>query len=271
MKLRIVPFKRADASWNLALEEALFLKAKQDLLAGKEVQPVVKMYSFKSPSVVLGYMQKISEIDKRYCDERGINVTMRTTGGGSVFLGEQDLQYSLIMPSGYSKKVLRSINEDIVNAMQDNGFSAQMIEKTGHDVVRLDKRGVVFDAQRRFGKLMLHHGTTLVDNFDYKHMPKALKASPKELEILKNGNVWLRQVQQVKERDLIKAFEKNLPGNVSIVRKDYTNEEIALARELHKKFYTNAEAISEGKKDYGICYLTDSDYDMEKYVEKDKG
>ena len=123
MKLRIIPHKRADAAWNLALEEALFLRAKQDLLKGKEVQPIVKLYSFPRPSVVLGYMQKISEIDYNYCKENKVDVTMRTTGGGSVYLGKNDMQYSLILSSGYSKEVLRKINEEIVHAFQDVGFS----------------------------------------------------------------------------------------------------------------------------------------------------
>ena len=270
MKLRIIPHKRADAAWNLALEEALFLRAKQDLLKGKEVQPIVKLYSFPRPSAVLGYMQKISEIDYKYCKENKVDVTMRTTGGGSVYLGGNDLQYSLLLPVGYSKEVLKQINADIVHAMQDVGFSPNLVIKTGHPVVRLKGRGFIFDAQRRYKDLILHHGTTLVDNFDYEHMPKALKASAEELEVLKTGNVWLRNEAEVKERSLIKALEKNFSGRASIIKKDYTNAEIKLAKKLYKNFYTNSEEIGSGKKNYGICYKNDSPYNMEKYVEEDE-
>ena len=176
MKLRIIPHKKADAAWNLALEEALFLRAKQDMLAGKEIQPIVKTYSFPKPTVVLGYMQKIAEIDKEYCEQQGVHVTMRTTGGGSVYLGKEDLQYSLLLPENYSLEMLKQVNTDIVNSIQDIGFSPELILKTGHPVVRLDNRGFVFDAQRRFKNLVLHHGTTLVGNDDYDHMPAALKS-----------------------------------------------------------------------------------------------
>ena len=270
MKLRIIPHKRANAAWNLALEEALFLRAKQDLLKGKAVQPIVKLYSFPKPTVVLGYMQKISEIDYNYCKENKVDVTMRTTGGGSVYLGKDDLQYSLLLPVDYSKEILKQINTDIVHASQDVGFSPDLVMKTGHPVVRLKGKGFVFDAQRRFKNLLLHHGTTLIDNSDYEHMPHALRATPEELEVLKTGNIWLRNEAEVKEKDLIKAFEKNFSGRVSIIRKDFTNAEIKLAKKLYKNFYTNAEEISSGKKDYGICYKTDSAYNMEKYAEDDK-
>jgi len=270
MKLRIVPFQRANAAWNLALEESLFLRAKQDVLRGKQVQPIVKMYSFSRPSVILGYMQKISEIDHDFCKSHKIDVTMRTTGGGSVYLGRNDMQYSLILPQLYSKQLLTQINTNIVHAMQDVGFSPQLITKTGHSVVRLDKRGVIFDAQRRFKNVLLHHGTTLVDNYDYEHMPKALKTTGEELNTLTYGNIWLRQKQQVRERALIKAFEKNLPEGDSVVVKDYTSTELKLARSLYKSFYTNPAAYEGGKKDYGICYLTDSPYDMEQYTEQDR-
>ena len=270
MKVRIIPHRRTEAAWNLALEEALFLKSKQDLLEGKEVQPVVKLYSFAKPSVILGYMQRISEIDYDYCREVGVDVTMRTTGGGSVYLGRNDLQYSLIIPTDYSKEVLRKINTSLVHSFQDVGLNANLKTVDKHSVVRMNEKSFVFDAQRRFKNLLLHHGTTLVDNSDYDHMPKALKASKEEIDDLASGNLWLRQKAEVREKALIKSFEKNLPRDASVIKKDFTSEELKLAKKLYKNFYTDKESISEGKKKFGICYLPSTLYDMEQYAESDE-
>ncbi len=269
MKIRIVPHQRTDVAWNLALEEALFLRAKQDVLAGREVQPIVKLYSFSKPSVVLGYMQKISEIDYDYCKDYNVDVTMRTTGGGSVYLGRNDLQYSMITGVGYSKEFLRKVNLSIIGALQDVGFSPNLVMKNEHPILRMNGKGFVFDAQRRFKNLILHHGTTLVDNDDYEHMPQALQASQEELKILEDGNVWLRQKSEVREKALIQAFEKNLPDG-SVIKKDFTHSEIQLAKKLYKKFYTNPKNLSIGMKEFGICYLTSTPYDMELYAEEDK-
>jgi len=265
MKIRIIPHQRADAAWNLALEEALFLKAKQDLIDGKEVQPIVKLYSFDKPSVVLGYMQKISEIDYDYCKHVGVDVTMRTTGGGSVYLGKNDLQFSLILPTPYSKELLKQINTNIIHGLQDVGISPNLKLKTGHPVLRLNEKAFVFDAQRRFNNVLLHHGTILVDNYDYDHMPKALKASKEELEDMQTGNVWLRDKTNVRERALIKGLNKNLPENASVYKKDFTKDEIKLAKKLYKEFYTNEDNFSSGKKKFGICYLPSTIYDMDLY------
>lgn len=269
MNVRVIPFKRADAAWNLALEEALFLKAKQDVLEGKDVQPIVKMYAFNKPSVILGYKQRIDEIDYDFCKNVGVDVTMRTTGGGSVYLGKDDVQYSLLLADGYSKELLQKINSGIVHALQDVGFNPQLQIKNLHHVIRLEKKSFVFDAQRRFKNLILHHGTTLVNNDDYGHMPEALRATPEEIRDVQTGNVWLRDIEQVREKALVKSFEKNLPNN-SVVRKDFTAEEIKIAKELYKKFYTNDEALKGGKKAFGICYLPSTIYDMELYAEEDR-
>ena len=238
MKVRVIPFRKESASFNLALEEALYLKAKEKLKNGEEVQPVVKMYGFSSPSVVLGHRQKISEIDSEYCDDQGVEVTMRTTGGGSVFLGEEDIQYSVILNDVYSKSLLRSINFKLKNALLDNALPAQLKVKDNHPVVRVNNKGSLFDAQRRFKSILLHHGTTLVDDFDYEHMPASLKATKDELEVLKKGNLWLRNLREVKSKSLVKAYEKNLTDEDSFVRKDYTGDELKLARKLHKEFYS---------------------------------
>lgn len=269
MDVRLIPHRRESAAWNLALEEALFLKSKEKLKQGLPVQPVVKTYSFRKPSVVLGHRQDINEVDSQYIEEQGLDMTMRTTGGGSVYLGREDLQYSLILPTHYNKNLLSKVNSKITNSLQNLGLPAQLKNKTGHDIVRVDDKGSIFDAQRRYKNLILHHGTTLVDNFDYDHMPQALKASKKELKTLETGNLWLRQLEQVKEKALVKSFQQNLPEETSVKKKDYTGEEIKLARKLYKEFYTDKNKYSDGKKKFGICYLTDSEYDMEEYAEED--
>ena len=196
---------------------------------------------------------------------------MRTTGGGSVYLGKNDLQYSLILPTTYSKELLRKINTSIVHGLQDIGISPEIKTKTGHPVIRLNKKAFVFDAQRRFQNLLLHHGTILVDNNDYEYMPKALKASPEELQDLQTGNIWLKEQQEVREKALIRSLNKSLPENSSVVVKDFTNEEIKLAKKLYTEFYTNEKNFSTGKKQFGICYLPSTTYDMNLYKTIDHG
>tara|TARA_Y100000034_G_scaffold107833_1_gene137745 strand:- start:10524 stop:11336 length:813 start_codon:yes stop_codon:yes gene_type:complete len=268
MKFRLISHETEDAAWHLALEEALFLKSKEDLLKGKFVQPIVRLYSFAKPSVILGYKQKIDEIDKEFCAENDVRVTMRSTGGGSVFLSPEELQYSLILPLNYSKNLLKEINMKIINALKDSGFHANIKNIDNHSVVRLNDKSFVFDAERRFLNLLLHHGTVLVDNKDYDKMPNALRANHENIHDMATGNLWLREIQEIKKELLVKTFEKNLSNN-DFIKKGFTNDELKLAKELYDKFYNNKEVISSGKKKFGICYLPSTIYNMERYTRKD--
>jgi hypothetical protein len=51
--------------------------------------------------------------------------------------------------------------------------------------------------------------------------------------------------------------------------KDFTRDEISLAKNLYKNFYNNPNEISKGEKPFGICYLPKTVYDMEKYTVKE--
>lgn len=266
--VRIIPHQRAEAAWTLALEEAVFLKMKEQMLLGKEIRPVFRLYSFDKPSVILGYGQRIEEIDFDFCRRMGIHVTMRTTGGGSVFLGKNDLQYTLILPTSQpNSSFLPWVYDRIIRSLGDIGLSPRMIEKDNTPVIHLDGRSFVFDAQRKSylngrGMLLLHHGTTLVDNSDYSGMPEALKATTRQLRDLTEGNVWLRNEVQVREADLIRAFERNIPEGASVVKSGYTRKEVKLATELYKQFYCNTTNLRQGRKPFGICYLPTTSYNM---------
>jgi len=281
----IKPHEKKSASYHLALEEALYLKALDQLKRSGTFDPIIRLYSFSKPAVILGYRQKISEIDLTYCSEHGVEVTMRKTGGGSVYLGAGDVQYSLILPSKYSKNLLRNINEKIVIALQDIGFSPQLVNENNHSVIRMQKKSFVFDAQRRsiiyLGNItnpkfaLLHHGTILVDNEDYEHMPRALKASSQHIYELNTGNIWLRNKYEIAEYKLIQSLHKNLPFGLMIIKKEYTSEELNLAKELYDEFYSKPTMFSDGNKKYGICYrptfaAPSTLYNMEKYVEKEE-
>jgi lipoate-protein ligase A len=281
--IRVIPHRTKSAAWQLALEEALYVKAREKLRQGQSFSRTIRLYSFSKPSVVLGNQQRISEIDFDYCQQQGVDVTMRKTGGGSVYLGAGDLQYSLIIPEKYTLPLLRNINQRIIHAFQDIGFNPDLVKNNNHDVIRLGGRGFVFDAQRRgfvWGvnksdptrHVLLHHGTILINNDDYDHMPSALRATRNEITQLETGNVWLENESEVKQQNLIRALQKNLEPGERIAIQDYTGDELRLAKQFHNDFYNKPEAFSDGKKATGICYKTSKDsYDMELYAEEDKG
>lgn len=275
-KIRVVPHFKGPASLCLAREEALFSLAVKQIKSHGSFDPIVGLYSFSKSSVILGYNQPMNEIDFSYCDEHNIQVTMRKTGGGSVFLSSEEMQYFYILPFNYSKEILRSVNSRILAGLNDAGFSPQLKLVNDHHVLRLnDTNSFVFDAQRfrpildkegiHQGSVLLHHGTMLVDEKDFGHMPNALNAPPELARKLQQGNVWLRNEMEIKTNRLIQVLQKNLPFDSSTYNKDLTSSELALAKTLHNNYYNDRNKFKGGSKAYGICYIPGPDYNMDNY------
>ncbi len=79
---------------DLAREECLL----QEAAAGR---PGLYAYGWRRPVLVLGYGQKVSEgVDLGYCEEAGIPVLRRATGGSGVY-NDGDLSLSLALPAGH--------------------------------------------------------------------------------------------------------------------------------------------------------------------------
>lgn len=279
--IRYVPHFEETAAMALAREEALFTMAKEELRRTNSFSPIVGLYSFLRPSVILGYRQPISEIDVSYCDNNGIDVTMRKSGGGSVYLSSEEIQYFYILPYAYSRELLADINARIKDGLSDAGFSPQLKIINEYKVLRMDEKySFVFDAQKSAiiyngdphnpKHILLHHGTILIDNKDYHHMVPALKASERQSLLLTTGNVWLRNKKEIAKQRLIQTLKKNLPFNTKVITRDFSQQEISLAERLHHEFYNNREEFSRGNKPYGICYIPGPDYDMDKYRIEEK-
>jgi lipoate-protein ligase A len=76
---------------DLALESVLLDRASSGLVS-------LFLYSWSSPVVVLGYGQKVEDIDRDWCRQVGVPVFRRMTGGTGV-VHRRDLAVSLFLPA----------------------------------------------------------------------------------------------------------------------------------------------------------------------------
>lgn len=86
----IVEEQPNDGVWNMALDRAIQLER----LEG-HVLPTFRLYSWVRPTVTLGKFQKLSGLDFDACDEGGIDVVRRFTGGRGV-LHDDEVTYSVV-------------------------------------------------------------------------------------------------------------------------------------------------------------------------------
>ena len=88
--IRLLESSFNPASWNMALDEVLLMNYTNDK------HPILRLYGWSPPAVSIGYFQDMDEevnVDK--CNDLGIEVVRRMTGGGAV-LHQSELTYSFI-------------------------------------------------------------------------------------------------------------------------------------------------------------------------------
>ena len=88
MHWRLIDSGPCGASYNMALDEALAASVRKGASP-----PVLRLYGWDRPSLSIGCFQKVSDLDLRYCSEKGVPVVRRPTGGRAVLHGSE-LTYS---------------------------------------------------------------------------------------------------------------------------------------------------------------------------------
>ncbi len=106
----------ADGAWNMAVDEALLTTA------GETGLPTLRFYQWLHPTLSLGYFQKNSD-RKSHPASLDANVVRRLSGGGAI-LHDQELTYSLVLPSDHSlakdtQALYQAIHKAIVRYLAD--------------------------------------------------------------------------------------------------------------------------------------------------------
>jgi lipoate-protein ligase A len=128
--------------------------------------PVLRFYGWKPRAVSVGYFQGLEEeVDIRACEDRGVNVTRRITGGGAVF-HHAELTYSIIFPADHPLAG-DSIHDSyhilcggVIRGLALLGLNARFAPI--NDIL-CGGRKISGNAQTRRRNTVLHHGTLLLD------------------------------------------------------------------------------------------------------------
>jgi len=175
---RLLQTGNNSAAMNMAIDEALMLRQKEDAL------PTLRFYSWTYPSFYFGYFQKIlKEVNVPKCREQGVGLVRRPTGGGIVIHG-WDLTYTVAVPLDnplIPKNTLESyriVHECIIEGLRQLSINAEhfselassnqnlrnicLTNPTKYDVL-IDGKKVAGAAQRRKRGVMLHQGYIALD------------------------------------------------------------------------------------------------------------
>lgn len=170
----------ADGAWNMAVDEAL-ARAAGDGLA----PATLRFYGWSGPTVSLGYLQRTpGGVDLAACRRRGIGLVRRITGGRAV-LHAAEITYSVALPLQAPWRCLpvpqlfARICNGLIAGLRRLGVEAALGESAlsperapgGGACFLLRRmpaivaggRKLVGSAQRRWDRVLLQHGSILLD------------------------------------------------------------------------------------------------------------
>jgi lipoate-protein ligase A len=242
------------AAMNMAIDEAILL----EFLRGN-VPPTLRLYGWKQPSISLGCFQSLDSgrLDLKYCEEQGIQLVRRSTGGRAVIHGH-DLTFSIVvgLPGlpPESRGVVSShtlLMGGIVEGLQAIGIPAVIgpesrrhPEKTvGADCfshiaecdVRVGRAKIAGAAQVRRGNGLMEQGSLPCRESEIdptRIFPSQHHASPPLPDVLVKTS--LRDIQAA----IISGFQRSL--GIEFACQSLTDAEKADATELEKSRYHNS-------------------------------
>lgn len=131
------------------------------------------------PTVICGRNQEMDkEVDLGYCQEAGIDVVRRKSGGGCVYADMDNFMLSYICPGDEVTTTFARYTTMIAGMLRDLGLDAAA---TGRNDVLVNGRKVSGNAFYHLPGRCIAHGTMLYD-FDPKVMKRAITPSRSKLE-----------------------------------------------------------------------------------------
>lgn len=172
---RYIPPIEASGEMQMAIDRFLLEQHRQ----GKS-PPVIRFYTWLPAAISLGYHQKDYPQDWKNLTWQGkaLDIVRRPTGGRAV-LHQGDLTYAVIMsiPPGKRLEVYKKICEFLIEGWRSLGVNLEygtatkeyirhnncFATATGSDLVTAAGNKVIGSAQLRRGKVVLQHGSMILD------------------------------------------------------------------------------------------------------------
>ncbi len=259
---RCIEHSPAEASWNMAVDESLFISALDE-----NARPTIRFFQWEKPSITFGYMLKVDdELNVELCCERGVPFIRRITGGGVVFHG-CDITFSIIFPRNLAPDTssalnsYRFINRLFLRAFSDLGVRVSLLsEDVDDDNSRGNSRNVCFtepttydvlyggrklvgNAQRRRKGWVLNHGSILY-NTRYREMADLVADAEDAPALFAKNCISIEEVApDVTREAVIQAVADRLAADLGVVVEpgELSEEELQSASDLAENKYSKEE------------------------------
>lgn len=223
---RVLPLEARAAAMNMALDEAI-----QERVAAGDSPPTIRLYRWEPSAVSIGYFQALEdEVDVAACEEDGVDVVRRRTGGGAVYHDRDgEVTYSVIGPLERFPEDLTASYEQICGRVVD-ALARLDIEASFAPIndVEVDGRKISGSAQTRRAGALWQHGTVL-HRVDAERMFRYLEPD----------------VEKVTDKHLA-AAEERVTSVVELLGEDDGMPAIEETAEALREAFTDGRDAAEG-------------------------
>jgi lipoate-protein ligase A len=144
--------------------------------------PVLRFYGWSPPAISIGHNQSFDEFDVARLHASGIDIVRRPTGGRAI-LHADELTYAVVMhaPETPGRELYRFINRGLLAGVRSLGIDAVLSDRSddfrteyrtpeaipcfatsARSEIHAGGRKLIGSAQRRFGDVILQHGSFLL-------------------------------------------------------------------------------------------------------------
>src|SRR6266496_2493300 len=245
MNWRLITDDGVSASFGLAADEAIAQRVGLDLS-----QPTLRLYTYQSYCALVGRFQNVeNEIRVEYCNETGITINRRPTGGGAIIMGADQLGVALTIPGrgddsySHARELMSDFSNGLVCGLNQLGVEARFRRK--NDIEVNGKKLVGLGVYRAPSGGLLFHASMLVD-LDIALMLRVLntpfeKLSDKEIDTVAarittikretQSQISLDEVRGVIADGFMSAF------NVNLTYSEFASDECADIEKLEREKY----------------------------------
>ena len=264
------------AAFNMAVDEAI-----SDAVRNESTPPTIRVYTWQPSAVSIGYAQKLDEeVDTGRCDQYGIDIVRRQTGGRTV-LHAQELTYSVIAPDDHpaigssAYENYRKVSEALLIALEyigipgelavgpdatPEGFQGACFSYAARFEVVVQARKIVGSAQRRARGIVLQHGSMLLGP-GHKRLPLLLPHTQHEkrntlIQDLDERTISVSEIlhRTVSHDEMAPLVKEGFESKLALTCLDLplTVEEETAAATLATEKYRNHEWTTRSKPQHAI-------------------
>lgn len=172
--MQYVAMKSHDIRRNLATE--------QYLMNSDRIKPPFMLFYIEKDCIIVGRNQNtLEEINQQYCEEHGVTITRRLSGGGAMYQDMGNMCFSFVVPADEVRfGDFKDLVKPVVDALHEMGCTGA--EVTGRNDIVVDGKKFSGNAMYTRGGKTFSHGTLMYNvNTDAVthalHVPKDKIAS----------------------------------------------------------------------------------------------